>query len=167
MKILQKLPEVKSLILKIQKEGSIRILCKRNLSVCLRFGACWDPKRRVILVNFSPKKSRGELISSILFELHNAAINSQILHYDDLASKKMIKKENYVRAIEYLEYQNSLKASKMVEKGIRLGVFPDSARLLTYNNFEEHYRIQKKEWAFRLDSAQLSCSIGMISFKIT
>lgn len=141
---IQKLPEAKTLITSIQNEGRISILCCKDVSVCQEFGACWDPDRRVILVNMSPKTSRGELIGSILFELQNAAVNSKLLYYDDLASKGKIKKENYVRAIEFLEYQNSLKAHKLAEKGIKLGIFPANAKLGIYSNFEEHYQVQKE-----------------------
>lgn len=142
--IIQKLPEAKKLILSIQKEGPISIFCNNDVYACKQFGACWNADRRIILVDISQKNSKGMLIGSIIFELHNAAVNSKLLYYDKLASRGKIKKEKYVRNIEYLEYQNSLKASKLAEQGIRLGIFPPSARLITYNSFEEYYRVQKK-----------------------
>lgn len=142
---IQQLPEAQKLITSIQQEGAIRIVVNKNIPVCEQFGACWDPDHRVICVNSVPssRHSKGALIGSIIFELHNAAVNSQINHYDYLASKGEIEKEDYVRSIEYLEYQNSIKASKLAEKGIQLGIFPASARLPTYRNFEEHYHFQK------------------------
>lgn len=142
---IQKLPEAKKLIAAIQKEGAISVICNQDEAVCQQFGACWDPDHRVILVNMLQKQSKGEIIGSILFELQNALMNCKILYYDGLAMKGKIGEENYVQAIEYLEYQNSLKASKLAEQGIQLGIFPISARLLTYSSFEEHYRVQKAE----------------------
>ena len=142
LETIQQLPEAKKLIDAVQKEGPISIMV--NTTQTLRqFGAFWDPDRRVISVNFSTSDSKGAVIGSILFELHNALVNSKINYFDELASKGQIEKEDYVQAIEHLEYQNSLNASKIAEKGIRLGILPASARLPTYRNFEEHYLYQK------------------------
>ncbi len=139
---IQKLPDANKLIAAIQQEGPIRILTN-NTQLSQQFGAFWDADNRIIFVNFTPHASQGEIIGSILFELHNAAINSKLDHLDALASSGKIKKEDYVRAVEYLEYQNSLKASKIAQEGIDLGIFPASAHLPTYSNFEEHFRYQK------------------------
>lgn len=141
---IQKLPEAQKLIARIQKEGNIRILCNQQVAVCEQFGACWDPINRIIFVDYSPRHSKGALIGSILFELQNAAVSSQLLYYDQLATQGKIEQENYVKAVEYLEYKNSLKASKLAEKGIVLGLFPWNAKLPTFSSFEEHYQIQKE-----------------------
>lgn len=141
VKTIQQLPEVKELIHQIQKEGAIKIMVNPT-SLSKQFGAFWDPDHRTISVNVS-NRSKGEIIGSILFELQNALVNSKINFYDDLAANGKIQKENYVREMERLEYHNSLKASKLAEKGIRLGIFPSSAHLPTYNSFEEHYYYQQ------------------------
>ena len=83
-------------------------------------------------------------MGSILFELHNALADSKITYYYQLAAQGKIKKEAYVSGIEYIEYQNSMKASQLASKGIEMGVFPRSAYLPTYGSFEEYYRFQKK-----------------------
>ena len=64
-------------------------------------------------------------------------------HIDHLASSRQIGKEQYVRAMEHLEFQNSKNASKLVEEGIQQGLFPVTARLHTYRDFDEHYYYQK------------------------
>lgn len=139
---IQQLPEANHLINTIQKEGPISI--KVNTDPELRqFGAFWDQDRRIIFVNVFKNHPRGALIGTILFELHNALVNSKMEYLDHLASIGHIAKEDYVRSIEYLEYQNSLKASKLAEKGIKMGIFPSEALLPTYRNFEEHYYFQK------------------------
>lgn len=140
--IIQKLPEAQKLIADIQQEGKITITVNRS-GVLEEFGAYWDPDNRQICVNISNDSSQGSLIGSIIFELHNASVNSKIDYFDNLARTGKIDREGYVRAIEYLEYQNSLNAAKLAQKGIDKGLFPSSSRLPTYKNFEEHYRYQK------------------------
>lgn len=137
-----KLPEARTLISNIQKEGPIRIIVN-NHRLSEQFGAFWDVENRVISVSNSNGTTDGEIIASIIFELHNAQVNSKINHYDHLASVGRIDRESYVEAIERLEYENSKKASALAEKGIRLGLFPRDARLNTYDNFEEHFHYQK------------------------
>lgn len=137
---IEKLPEARQLIADVQREGAIRITVNNN-TLSNQFGAFWDQDHRLICVSLPA--SDGELIASIIFELHNAAANSKLEHFDYLATTGNIDKESYVRSVEHLEYENSLKASKIATKGIQLGIFPASAHLPTYSNFEEHYRIQK------------------------
>ena len=140
---IQKLPEARQLFATIQREGPIQIIFDKDNDICREFGACWDPDHRVICVSTDSGRSKGDLIGSLLFELQNALVNSKIRYYDDLASKGNIGKEDYVRSIEYLEYQNSKKAAYIAERGIQQGLFPIQARLSTYDNFEEHYHYQK------------------------
>lgn len=136
------LPEVRRLISAIEQDGPITIT-SINTHLSKQFGALWDPINRRICVNMSSNRSEGSIIGSILFELHNASVNSKLNRLDYLAAIGKIDRENYVRGIEYLEYINSLNASQISEKGIREGLFPPSSFLPTYGTFEEHYRIQK------------------------
>lgn len=141
--MLQESPEVQQLTAKILEEGSFSIKTNRN-SLAQQFGAFWDLDKRFICVDVSSSRSNGDIIGSILFELHNAAATSRLNRLDDLAIHGKIDKENYVRAVEHVEYQNSLNASRIAAEGIRKGLFPASAHLPTYRNFEEHYYYQKK-----------------------
>ncbi len=145
IKTIQKLPEAQSLMTSIQKEGPIRIVINKSIPVCEQFGACWDPDNRIIAVNAAPtsRHSKGALIGSILFELQNAAVNSKIHYYDSLAARGEIERDDYVRSMEYLEYENSHKAAELAQKGVNLGLFPANARLPTYSSFEEHYDVQR------------------------
>jgi hypothetical protein len=140
---IQKIPEAKELLLTVYRQGPICIEAKNPPAVSQQFGACWDAELRVIFIDASAHRSKGELIGSIIFELHNAAATSKLEYYDHLAASGKIDKESYVRAIERIEFENSHKASKLAEKGIQMGVFPVEARLHTYQNFEEHYHYQK------------------------
>jgi hypothetical protein len=139
-----KLPEIRDLISTIQKEGNIQITV-RNTELSEQFGAFWDMDNRIICIAMSPNSSKGRIIGSILFELHNALANSQLNALDELAAQKKITKSAYVEGVERIEYHNSLKASAITAKGVKLGLFPPDAELSTYSSFEEHYRIQ--QWA--------------------
>lgn len=138
---IQKLSEGRELIAKVQQEGQIRILVNNVTSD--QFAAFWDPDNRHIYVTLYPDREPGSLIGSILFELHNALVSSKLDYYDSLATQGKISREDYVEAIERLEYQNSLNTAKIAESGIRAGLFHRGARLPTYSSFEEHFRIQK------------------------
>lgn len=139
---IMELPEARQLVALIQQEGPISVMVNTSSSAHC-FKALWDLDRRVILVSMIPGRSEGDLIASILFELHNASITSQLDRLDMLASQRKIGKEKYVRDVEYLEFKNSHDTARLAEKGIGLGLFPRDARLPTYSTFEEHYRVQK------------------------
>lgn len=142
-KILQ-LPEAKRLISSIQQEGNIRVIVNNDHYLSRQFDAFWDPHYRTITVNYSSHPDEGSLIGSIVFELHNASMNSQLKHLNYLAETGRIDREAYIEGMEKIEYQNSLNASYLTYQGIQRGIFPKSAFLPTYATFEEHYRIQKK-----------------------
>jgi hypothetical protein len=137
-----KIPEARTLIDSISKDGAIQIIAK-NSKLSKQFGAYWDPDQRVICINLSTSHDEGMVIKSLLFELHNASVNSKIIHLNNLAHNKKINKNNYIESMEYLEYINSLNASKISEIGIKMGVLPPGSKLSTYSSFKEHFEAQK------------------------
>lgn len=139
---LLKIPEAKAVIEKVRQEGSFQIIVE-STGLTRQFGAFWDPDRRIICIDASNDQSEGDIIGSLLFELHNAAVTSQFDRLDERAAKSEITKELYVESMEYIEYLNSLSASKIASKGIRMGVLPADAGLPTYPNFQEHFKAQK------------------------
>lgn len=139
---IQKLPEAQKLISRIQKEGPIQI-ATNDSPLSRQFGAFWDSGRRTIYINPSAHETEGEIIGSIIFELHNADMTMRFDEIDYLAATGKIDKNNYVRSMEFVEYENSKKAAAIAEKGVQLGLFPKTARLPTYRNFEEHFYFQK------------------------
>lgn len=141
LKQIQQVPEARELISKVQREGAISILVNRTIPG--QFAAFWDQDERIIYVTLSSDRVEGSIIGSILFELHNALNTSKLDRYDILAREGKIDKNSYVEGVERLEYENSLNAARIAEKGIQMGIFPRGARLPTYASFEEHYRIQK------------------------
>ena len=139
---IQQLPEARALLAAIQQEGNIQIAVNKN-QLPATFGAFWDMDRRVIFVTLSSARTKGSLIASILFELHNALANSKLNELDRLAMERKINRQTYMEAVERVEYQNSLKASALSRQGIQRGIFPETAFLPTYSTFEEYYRIQQ------------------------
>lgn len=143
LEVLQKLPEARALMAKIQQEGEVRILMD-NSPLSRQFGAFWDVEQRVICINPSAHRTQGEIIKSILFEMQNASANSQLRKLDELVFAGKIDRESFVTAVEKLEWENSCHAAKMANKGIRLGLYPPTTRLHVYRTFGEYYRIQKR-----------------------
>ena len=139
---LLKIPEARTLIATIQKEGPIRIVAECD-PLSKQFGAFWDPDRRVICIDLSTNRTEGAKIGSLLFELHNASVNSKIYHLNMQVYQRKINKQNYIRSMEYLEYINSLNTAKIADKGIKMGILPKDSRLPIFSTFEEHFRIQK------------------------
>jgi hypothetical protein len=138
-----KIPEAKILAEAIQKEGPIQIIAKRSNQPS-KFGAFWDPDRRKIIIELSPNSNDGLIMGSIIFELHNASTNAKFKELNLLAENGFINKEDYIRSMEYLEYINSLNASKIADKGIKSGILPPDAYLHTYSSFKEHFMAQKR-----------------------
>lgn len=137
---IQQLPEANELLDQIWKEGPVKIFNSQTNPIAQQFGACWDSERRIIFVNAN--RSEGQVYKSIIFELHNALVNSKMDYYDKLAINKQISKEDYIRAIEHLEYINSKNGAKIADLGIAKGLFPQECRFHTYKDFEEHYKWQ-------------------------
>lgn len=139
LKILQ-IPEARDLIANIQEDGPVNIEVN-NSPIGRQFGAYWDTENRVVFVDLS--QTEGEIIGSIIFELHNAAANPQILRLQGLASVRRIDKTTYVEAIERIEFNNSLKAAHIAREGVRKGFIPQDAILHTYPNFDEYFYWQQ------------------------
>jgi len=139
---IKKLNAGQELIDQILKEGSFSIQISDN-SVTNQFAACWDNLNRLILIGLASRPTDAEIISSIIFELHNAAMTSQLDKLDELALSRKISKESYVRGVEHVEYMNSIKSARIVRLGVEQGIFPRETHLGVYSNFEEYLYYQK------------------------
>lgn len=140
--LIQQLPEVRALIQEILKEGPIQIEV-RNTELSNTFGAFWDSQDRSVCIAIHPQTSKAEVIRALIFELHNASVDSKFAYYNHLAFEGRISKEDYVRSMEHLEYLNSKNGARIASKGIESGLFPKDAFMPTYRNFEEHFAMQK------------------------
>lgn len=139
---IQQVPECRELIERIVSEGPIRIVAN-NTELSEEFGAFWDDQQRIINIAWTPRRPQGEIIQSILFEMHNAAVSKEFKKLDDRVWQGGIDRANYVKAVEYLEYKNSKMAAAIADKAIRLGIFPRDASMFTYRDFQEHFYYQR------------------------
>lgn len=138
---IQQLQEVRSLISEAEKAGPITVRVETLPNA--KFEAFWDSKNRIVRINEPFNKKEGVFIGSLLFELHNAAADQQLKHYFTLAKQGGIGKEKYVEGIEKIEHKNAVDTSTILEKGIRIGLFPQDARWPIYRDFEDHYKVQQ------------------------
>lgn len=139
---IEKLPETRALIDRVQSYGPIHIKV-RDLPE-FAFEAMWDGKTRTIVINKRFIKSEGHLICSIIFELHNAETERTLQGLVTEAITGQISKEIYVWNIEKIEHQNALATCQLIEQGIQQGLFPPSTRWNIEKDFEAHLLIQKK-----------------------
>ena len=121
---IEQLPEANQLMKEIRKEGAIGFAVVEN-DVVSRFGAFWDWGERMICVNPSFHRDEGAMIGSILFEMQNAFVSRQFHELLEKAERGEIGRENYIRAVEEIEYHNSKRAASMAEAGINRGYFLD------------------------------------------
>lgn len=139
---LYQLPEFHSLVKSVQKEGNIRVTFESVYDG--DFDGFWDSHSRTIIVNANRFRSEGKALVTILFELHNAKSNAHFKHLIELAQKGELTKDEYVLAVEKMEYENCQMTCALLEKGRALGIFPKDAVWNIAKTFEEHYRIQLK-----------------------
>ncbi|MBA2728249.1 MAG: hypothetical protein H0U49_08785 [Parachlamydiaceae bacterium] len=142
LRAIRNLKEGNKLICDILKQGALRLSVAKN-ECSVKFGACWDPDRRIIFINLSSHNSEEEIIASLIFELHNALKTPQFNQLFSLATNQKIDKEKYVKSIEFIEYQNSIDTAALIKLGVEKKVFGKNTYVSTYNTFDEHYWYQK------------------------
>lgn len=131
---IQKLRCAQELIHQVLKDGPLTI--KTDLD--FPFEAYWDASTRTVAVARTENK-----IHSLLFELHNASTQKQFEYYNSLVIQNKISKDEYIREIEYLEYQNTYKTAAIIDEGIRVGLFPPNTHANYSSDFEDHLCDQK------------------------
>jgi len=107
------------------------------------FGAMWDASERRIAVNARRCKNQGELISSLIFELHNAKTNRHLMHLSTEAAQGNLGKNEYVYGVEKMEHGNALETGQLLENGVKEKRFPPTARWSVLKDFDEHYAFQQ------------------------
>lgn len=138
---IQQMPEVRNLLEQVSRleGGPVRIVLENTDGL----EALWDGENRVIRINHYHSLQHDRLISSLIFELHNASTNHTFMHLVDLAMKGRIGKDQWVEQVERMEHQNALKTSDIISKGIASGIFPASAKWVTYYEFDDYYKLQQ------------------------
>lgn len=133
-------PEGKKLLEEVEAEGPISIHWARFKGTS---GAMWVTDDRAIVINANARRSYGEIIRSIFFELHNAKTDKEFSRLDWLAENHRISKSDFVESIERIEHQNACRVSSLINKAIQQGYFPASSKWNVPPDFETHYTLQK------------------------
>lgn len=136
------LPEAINLLNEIKQEGNIRFALNEDHEAA-KFGAFWDLDSRMICVNPHFHSNEGAMIGSLLFEMQNAKVSKEFHELFERAERGEIAREPYIRAVEFIEFKNSKRASEMAHAGIKRGLFPNTAALFTYRDFDEHFYYQQ------------------------
>jgi len=136
-------PKANQLLHNVEKKrGKIKVQLK-SFSFSTQ-NAMWNPKGRSIILHPQRKRHEGEVIRLILFELHNAKNQDKFHKVDMLANRGRIDRESYIRAIEYIEYENVMETVALINEGIRQGYYPQNAYWKVHADFEKHYALQKQ-----------------------
>lgn len=138
---LYQLEETRKLLTQVESQGHITL--KASHFGVNSSNAAWVCSERTIYLNFANERTLGNLICSIVFELHNALSDSQFDYYDQLAQERKISREEYIIAIESIEYVNACCTAQILEKGIRHGIFPCDSHWPIAPCFQQHFHIQK------------------------
>ncbi len=134
-------PEGRELLAQTEAEGPIQIYRAPFNS---NSHAMWIGINRAIVINANSFRSFGEIVRSILFELHNAKTNSEFAYLDRLAHNRRISKSDYVKAVERLEHKNAYNTSRLIDRAISFGYFPSDAFWPIPSDFQAHYQVQKQ-----------------------
>lgn len=133
------LNEARELLADIQSEGPIKIVACRAPH---NFGASWNSSLRIIRINTRKNHSSQDLITSILFEMHNAKKDREISRIMGLACRRKISKQLYVQEMEKIEHQNALETTTLLELGQKRGLYPKSILWKMPASFEDYYALQ-------------------------
>lgn len=138
---LYQIDEFRQLMAEVENEGAISI---RTADFGMKIsGAMWVSNKRAIYLNSASHLSLGNMIRSILFELHNAKTEKWFLYYDKMACEGRISKNEYIETIERLEYENVVRTVYILNKGIRMGLLPREAHWEVARTFQEHLHMQR------------------------
>lgn len=136
---LKQLDEVNDLIDKILEKGPLSIEMNRHLSK--EFEGYWSSSNRTIYI--TKNHNDGSLMTTLLFEMHNAVNDSELDRLDQLAAQRKLNRKQYIEAVERWEYENAKATTKILNKGIRMGLFPRDCYWPISEDFENHFRCQK------------------------
>lgn len=150
---LEKLPEAHHLLYYVQEVVPLKVIAA-NQSLPSNSRTFFDADRHILYVNFMNAKFEGEIIGALLLELHQILMNPAFEQLEKQAAEGKIDKKGYIEAVMQIEYQNAVKASRMVDRGIQWGIFPNSARLPYYRDLDDYLLQQKiNGHSIRLTSA--------------
>lgn len=138
---IRSIPDGARLLKEVEQEGRITIELREIES--FDFGAMWDANSRHVIVNAKRCRNQGTLISSLLFELHNAKTSQFLEAEANKVINGRLTKEQYVKNVERMEHDNAMATIKILEEGMANGAFPKTAKWTIIRDFEDHYKLQQ------------------------
>lgn len=138
--LLQQVVASRNVVEKALCEGSIFVDIS---SEGMPFGAMWECSGRQIIIDRSFSTDPSTILRYLLFELHNAISESKYQELYEMAANAEIDCETYVETIEKIEHENMIDTVSILEKGISMGVFPESVQWEMIHDFAIHYKIQQ------------------------
>ena len=141
VQMIMRSPDARNLLAKVSREGPVRIEVRHSKGC--EFEGYWEGVSRTITINRPQNHNPGEVINTLLFEMHNAEADRRLRGVTDQACAGLIDKETFVRETERIEHENCLKTYRIIAKEIRSGTFPRSAQHPIIWNFNDHYKQQQ------------------------
>jgi len=137
---LRSMPECRPIIEQVSRQGGFSLVSKSYTP----FEAQWNSDTRAVEIDLNKHRNFGHIITSVLFELHNALTDRELQRLYELARNKTISKDMYVRMIEEIEWKNWQATCKLLELGRERGIFPKEAFLPAFSSFSEYLRLQNE-----------------------
>lgn len=139
LRAIYRFPQGRKLIDEVEKSGPVMIYRAPFNS---RSNAMWMEPDRAIVINARESLTFAEIVRSIFFELHNAKTAWKFSQLDSLASNYQLSKSAYIENVEWVEHQNAVTCSRLIDLAIRKGYFPSDAHWPISPDFNRHYEIQ-------------------------
>lgn len=139
---IERVPEGQALIERALEEGDVRV--RTNRGHLGNFEGYWSLGNRTVYLTVSNHTSQSELLTTLIFELQNATRTKDFRALDKQAWQGKIKRSDYIRENEYIEYENVMATAKVLDAGRRAGIFPSECVWKYHDNFEDHFRLQKR-----------------------
>jgi len=143
VKTLLAFPKAQDVLDEVQANGK-RIRVKMHPFTVSTSNAMWSPVRGSIILNSLRKRSEGEIVRSILFEMHNAKNQKKFTHFEQLARKGLIDQASYVREIERIEHTNAMETMALLNEAISKGYYPQTSYWQICPDFEKHFQLQQQ-----------------------
>lgn len=140
---LRSLPEGDAVIQKVLEQGPLSI--EHNTALSTQFEGYWDAYSRAIYITQTDETSECSLITTLLFELHNALRTDDIEYMYSLASKRAIGRDDFIEQFEFLEYENALATAQIIDKGASLGYYPYGCAWGIADDFASHFEVQLRK----------------------
>jgi len=137
---MRQLPEANRVIDKALQGGTITLELSYR---AMPFEAMWESTSRRIVLDGIRTANHGRMLCNLLFELHNAASEPLYQKLYRQGRHGLLDCDTYVEAVERIEYNNMIHTADIVERGIRKGLLPTSARWEIVRDFDTHYKIQQ------------------------